>query len=164
VARFQRGPQGDVASVKSTAFRKDSPPWPFSTYLASADQRSYDYQHVVHYRGSSETFKVEGRADGDVLVLDADRRGIPRVAVQTEVVGKTVDQPYGYQAVFVDKSNQRLEDPPQTSRSRQLVLTGSPDRHTYRYQVTLFKEDGSQVSLPAKEESKEVPVLVPPVS
>jgi hypothetical protein len=40
--------------------------------------------------------------------------------------------------------------------------TGSPDRHTYRYQLTLFKADGTEVKLPEKEESREVLVLIPP--
>ena len=41
---------------------------------------------------------------------------------------------------------------------------GDPARHTYRYQLTLFKPDGEQVALPETQESKEVLVLVPPAS
>lgn len=37
----------------------------------------------------------------------------------------------------------------------------APDRHTYRYQLTMFKEDGTEVALPEREESKEVLVLKP---
>lgn len=40
--------------------------------------------------------------------------------------------------------------------------TGAPDRHTYRYEVSLFKSDGTEVKIPEKEETKEVLVLVPP--
>lgn len=40
--------------------------------------------------------------------------------------------------------------------------TGAPDRHTYRYEVSLFKADGTEVKIPEKEETKEVLVLVPP--
>jgi hypothetical protein len=39
---------------------------------------------------------------------------------------------------------------------------GSPDRHTYKYQVTLFKTDGTEVKLPESEASQEVLVLRPP--
>jgi hypothetical protein len=40
--------------------------------------------------------------------------------------------------------------------------TAAPDRHTYKYQVSLFKPDGSEVKLPEKEETREVLVLTPP--
>ena len=40
--------------------------------------------------------------------------------------------------------------------------TLSPDRHTYKYQLTLFRPDGTSVALPEQEESKEVLVLTPP--
>ena len=39
---------------------------------------------------------------------------------------------------------------------------GSPDRHTYKYQLTLFKDDGTEVKLPESEASQEVLVLKPP--
>jgi hypothetical protein len=39
---------------------------------------------------------------------------------------------------------------------------GDPNRHTYSYQLTLFKSDGQQVALPEAQDSKEVLVLVPP--
>lgn len=39
---------------------------------------------------------------------------------------------------------------------------GAPDRHTYRYQLTLYKPDGTSVQLPPAEESKEILVLLPP--
>ena len=40
--------------------------------------------------------------------------------------------------------------------------TAAPDRHTYKYQVSLFKPDGSEVKLPEREETREVLVLTPP--
>jgi hypothetical protein len=39
---------------------------------------------------------------------------------------------------------------------------GAPDRHTYSYQLTLFTNDGKEVKLPDKDESREVLVLTPP--
>lgn len=41
---------------------------------------------------------------------------------------------------------------------------GAPDRHTYKYQLSLFKADGQEVKVPEKEESKEVLVLAPPAA
>jgi hypothetical protein len=39
---------------------------------------------------------------------------------------------------------------------------GSPDRHTYSYQLTLFKANGEQVAAASAQDSKEVLVLLPP--
>jgi hypothetical protein len=39
---------------------------------------------------------------------------------------------------------------------------GAPERHTYRYQLTLFTKDGNQVDLPETEASREVLTLAPP--
>jgi hypothetical protein len=39
---------------------------------------------------------------------------------------------------------------------------GSPERHTYTYEVILFRSDGQRVVLPPAKESKEVLVLLPP--
>jgi hypothetical protein len=39
---------------------------------------------------------------------------------------------------------------------------GAPERHTYSYQFSLFKTDGTEVKVPETRESKEVLVLVPP--
>ncbi len=39
---------------------------------------------------------------------------------------------------------------------------GAPDRHTYRYQYSLFKADGTEVRTPELQESREVLVLAPP--
>jgi len=41
---------------------------------------------------------------------------------------------------------------------------GSPDRHTYTYQLTLFTTDGQEVKLPEQEGSSEVLVLKPPAA
>ena len=40
--------------------------------------------------------------------------------------------------------------------------TAAPDRHTYKYEVSLFKSDGTEVKIPEREETREVLVLVPP--
>lgn len=39
---------------------------------------------------------------------------------------------------------------------------GAPERHTYRYQLTLYKPDGTRVVLQPVEETKEILVLPPP--
>ncbi len=39
---------------------------------------------------------------------------------------------------------------------------GAPDRHTYRYQLSLFTTDGRQIDLPEDEASREVLTLAPP--
>jgi hypothetical protein len=137
-----RGPQGDINETKTLVFRKDTPPGRFSTYLAAPEQRSYDYEYEVRYKGGNQTYKVSGKADGDVLVLDTDRLGVLRVEVQMGLIDwdkirqvflkmwygsgserketeftwtprsraapgrgdrEGVDQPHGYQAVFVDR-------------------------------------------------------------
>ena len=41
---------------------------------------------------------------------------------------------------------------------------GAPERHTYRYQLTLFTADGRALPQPESEESKDVLVLMPPVA
>ncbi len=42
---------------------------------------------------------------------------------------------------------------------------GAPDRHTYKYQLTLYRAaDGKEVKLTQTEESKEVLVLIPPAN
>jgi hypothetical protein len=39
---------------------------------------------------------------------------------------------------------------------------GNPERHTYRYQLTLFTENGEEVALPEAQDFREVLVLKPP--
>jgi hypothetical protein len=157
-----RGPQGDINETKEMVFKKDSPPGRFATYLASPDQRTFDYSYEVHYKGSQDTFKASGQHDGDILVLDTDRLGVLKVQLQlglvdwermsqvfvklsygtgssrketefiltqtsqsqtwSEVIGKPVDGEHTVEAVFVDKRGQRIPLEPTRSRSRTHVI------------------------------------------
>ena len=157
-----RGAQGDIHSVKDLVFKKDTPPQRFATYLASPEQRTYDFEYEVFYKGSTLSYSAKGKSDETVLVLDTDRLGILRVDVQlglvdwerirsvfvkmwygqgperketeftldaqrqsfrwTEVIARELSEPYAYQLVFVDKNNQRIVLDPTTSRSKQLVI------------------------------------------
>ena len=81
-----RGPRGDMNESKEMVFKKDSPPGRFTTYLASPDQRNFDYDYEVRYKGGQETFRVTGTHDGDILVLDTDSLGVLKLQVQLGLV------------------------------------------------------------------------------
>lgn len=157
-----RGPQGDIHESKEMVFKKDSAPGRFATYLASPTLRTYSYSYEVRYKGSQDTFRVTGKHDGEILVLDTDSLGVLKVDVQlglitwerisqvfvkmsygsgtdrkqteftlnqaaqsrtwSEVIGKPVDGEYTYEVIFVDKQGQRIPLAPATSRSRTLVI------------------------------------------
>jgi len=156
------GPHGNIDEAKEMVFKKDSPPGRFSTYLATPDQRTFDYTYKVSYKGGQETFEVNGKHDGDILVLDTDSLGVLKVQVQlglvdwdrmsqvfvtmsygsgtgrretqftlnqtsqsqtwSEVIGKPVDGEYTAEAIFVDKRGQRIPLDTTKSRSRTLVI------------------------------------------
>jgi hypothetical protein len=157
-----RGALGTINSIKDFVFSKGTGPQRFSTYLAGLDQKSYEYEIEIFYKGSSLSYKERGRTDETILVLDTDRLGVLRVDVQmglidwarikqvlvkmsygvgadrketqfaldaqhqsarwSEVIAAAVTSPYTYQVTFVDANGQRIELPPDTSRSNQLVL------------------------------------------
>ncbi len=156
------GPHGRINSLKDFIFKKDSQPQRFSTYLASPDKTSYDYQYTVFYRGTDAKMEVSGKTDETVLVLDTDRMGILRVGVEVglidweriksafvkmsygsgpttkqveftlsqaqpkqlwnEIIGREVTEPYRYAVTFTDKENRNISVPEQTSRAKQLVI------------------------------------------
>ncbi|MGH8532798.1 MAG: hypothetical protein ACREV1_08785, partial [Gammaproteobacteria bacterium] len=156
------GSHGRIDSVKDLVFQKGSLPQFFTTYLAAPDQRGYDFEYEVFYRGTSESLSTRGKSDDTVLVLDTDRLGILRVDVQlglvdwermrsvfvkmwygdgmnvketefaldqqrqshrwAEVIARPVIEAYRYQLTFIDKNNQRIELDPATSRSKQLIV------------------------------------------
>jgi hypothetical protein len=157
-----RGPQGDISESESMVFRKGSPPGRFATYLASPAQRTFDYTYEVRYKGGQEVFRVSGKHDSDILILDTDSLGVLKVQVQlglidwerisqvfvkmwygsgadrkekeftlnqtaqadtwTAVIGKPVDSDYTYEVIFLDKRQQRIPLAAATSRSRTLVI------------------------------------------
>src|SRR4030095_9980034 len=76
------GPQGRIDNSKDFVFRKDSAVQRFSTYLASPDKKSYDYEYTVFYKGGTDKLTVAGKSDGSVLTLDTDRLWV--LAVEAE--------------------------------------------------------------------------------
>src|SRR5262245_26281535 len=81
-----RGSLGDINQVEDFVFSKGSASQRFSTYLAGPDQKSYDYECEIFYKGSSKSYKARGRTDETILVLDTDRLGVLRVDVQVGLV------------------------------------------------------------------------------
>ena len=156
------GAHGRINSAKDFIFKKDTQPQRFSTYLASPDKTTYDYEYKVFYRGSDATMNVAGKTDETVLVLDTDRMGILRVGVEVglidwdriksafvkmsygsggaakqieftlsqqqpkqlwnEIIGREVTDPYRYTVTFTDKENRKINVPEQTSRAKQLII------------------------------------------
>jgi hypothetical protein len=81
------GPQGPINQVGDYVFQKGAAAEQrFSTYIASVDKQSYDYQYDIHYKGTDATYTVSGRSNETVLVLDADHLGVLKVDVQLGVV------------------------------------------------------------------------------
>lgn len=159
----ETGPQGRVKETGDFAFRKDSAPGRFLTFLADPAKRAYRYEYEVFYRGSSLTMKKSGRTEEGILVLDTDRLGVLHVDLEvglidwdrikavlvktwygngadrreaeftlaadrpsarwSAVIAREVDQPYHYQATFVDQNNQRIAQEPASSRSKTLILS-----------------------------------------
>jgi hypothetical protein len=126
--------------------------------------RTYDYQATVFY--------------SDGVTRSDDWR-------QTDTRVLAVGDPYGFRVQIVPRL---LKSPPYAFGTIHLLFEdtaaeirsektfeiadfakplfwrfrlGSPDRHTYKYQLTLFKEDGTEVKSLETEASQEVLVLKP---
>lgn len=80
------GKLGDINKKQDFIFKKDSPPGRFSTYLAGPDQKSYDYEYTVYYKGSSDKMSGKAKTDNTVCVLDTDRMGVLRVVVEAGLI------------------------------------------------------------------------------
>ena len=156
------GPQGRIDNSKDFVFRKDSAVQRFSTYLASPNKKSYDYEYTVFYKGGTDKLTVAGKSDGSVLTLDTDRLGVLRVEAEVglvdfdrlktvivkmwygsgltrketeftlsqqqpkqtwvEVIAREISEPYSYALTFIDKENRRIEVPEQSSRAKKLLV------------------------------------------
>jgi hypothetical protein len=80
------GAQGDINKVGDFMFKKDTPPQRFSTYLASPDQITYQYDCEIFYKGTSDKYSFSGNTNETILVLDVDKLGVLRVDVQMGVI------------------------------------------------------------------------------
>jgi hypothetical protein len=88
--RYQgTAPTGPIDTVKTFSFAKGKGPALFSTYLAARDQRQYEYELTIHYKGSTATYTTTGKTDATELVLDTDTLGVLHVDGQTGIVDWT---------------------------------------------------------------------------
>ena len=172
-----KGPLGDIVTVKDLAFRKNTAPQRFSTYLSELRHRTYSYELEVYYRGATQTYTTRGESEETILVLDTDRLGVLRLDIQMglvdwerirqvlvklshgagssrrqiefaldekrqsyrwiEVVGNEINDPYTYEVTYVDRGGQHIVMDPERSRSRSLIFNQP------------FQEDHEVVLVPA---------------
>jgi hypothetical protein len=142
---------------------KDSKLW--KVPLVNRDLRAYEYQATVFY--SDGVTRTEDWRSSDSKVLPVgDPYGFrlqisPYLLKNSPVAFGTIHLLFHdpLASIRVEKTFEIMDfSKPLFWRFR----LGSPDRHTYKYQVTLFKTDGTEVKLPESEASQEVLVLRPP--
>lgn len=131
--------------------------------------RRFEWQQTVFYndnvvreeewRTSDKNTVVVGDAFGMKVQISPYLLKVPPSLWSFGVLSLSFDDPQAQPRIRAEKT---LEI---TDFSKPLFWRfrlGSPDRHTYRYQLTLYKADGTEVKMDAREESKEVLVLIPP--
>jgi hypothetical protein len=152
--------QDDIFILESS---KDSKLW--KVPLVNPDLRTYEYQTTVFY--SDGVTRTEDWRETDAKVLPVgDPYGF-RLQISPYLLKKS---PFAFGTIHLV-----FHDPQAAIRAEKTFeitdfskpmywrfRLGSPDRHTYKYQLTLFKDDGTDVKLPESEASQEVLVLKPP--
>src|SRR5215471_6283447 len=146
-----RGRQGDINKKQDFIFKKDSPPGRFSTYLAAADQKSYDYEYTVYYKGTDQKMTAKGKTDDTVCVLDADRMGVLRVLVEVGLVDwnqvKTaiVKMSYGTGSNCKETEFTLNQQQPKQIWNEVIAreVTGP-----YRYTVTFVDQENRNIEMP----------------
>ncbi len=160
--RYQDGDY-KVDDLFTLANENDSKVW--AVPLLHNHLREYEYQTTVFY--SDGVTREDGwqRSDKSVLAL-GDPFGY-RVQITPYLLK---NRGYGFGILHL----QFRDDPAEIVTEKTLEITdftkplywrfrlGSPDRHSYGYQLTLFKETGEEVALPPQVADKEVLVLKPP--
>ncbi|MEM7481948.1 MAG: hypothetical protein AAF481_12305 [Acidobacteriota bacterium] len=144
----ERGSQGSVHEVKDFAFRKDSQPQNFLTFLADPDKKSYDYEYEVFYRGTDETYTVKGKTDETILVLDTDRMGILRVEVFLGLVNWEQVKSVFVKMWFGGGSDRKetefaLNEGNQSFLWNQVIAKALDE--PYHYQITFVDQTGQKI-------------------
>jgi hypothetical protein len=145
------GSQGDVNKKQDFLFKKDSPPGRFSTYLAGADQKSYDYEYTVYYKGSNQKMTAKGKTEDTVCVLDADRMGVLRVLVEVGLIDwnqvKTaiVKMSYGSGSNLKETEFTLSQQQPKQTWNEVIARDVT---EPYRYTVTFVDQENRNIELP----------------
>lgn len=135
--------------------------------LRTTTLRQYDYRVTVFYT-DGVTREDDWRSTDKAILAVGDPFGY-----RVQISPYLLKEPAGRWAFAVVRL--RFSDPDEgilaekdleiTDFSKPLFWrfrTAAPDRHTYRYEVSLFKPDGTEVKIPERDETREVLVLVPP--
>ena len=133
--------------------------------LMNPDLRNYQFQTTVFY-SDGVTRSDDWRSTDNKVLAVGDPYGF-RVQITPRLLKSP---PYAFATIHLT-----FKDAPASILAEKTIeisdftkplywrfRLGSPDRHTYKYQLTLFKDDGSDVKLPETEASQEVLVLKPP--
>jgi hypothetical protein len=148
-----RGSQGDIDSVADLVFQKDTPPQHFATYLAAPDKNRYGYEFEVFYKGTDESYVVQGDSNETILVLDTDRMGILRVEVQMGIIDWTVMKSVLVHMTY-GAGPQRRETEFALDATRQsqrwVEVIAAPVTEPYTYQLTFVDASGQRLEMPAE--------------
>jgi hypothetical protein len=146
-----RGREGDINKKQDYIFKKDTPPGRFSTYLAAPDQRSYDYEYTVYYKGTNEKMTAKGRTDDTVRVLDAQRMGVLRVLVEVGLIDwnqvKTAIVKMSYGSGSNLKETEFTLSQQQPKQIWNEVIAREVNE-PYRYTVTFVDQENRNINLP----------------
>lgn len=136
--------------------------------LRNSDLRDFEYRVTVFY-SDGVTREDEWRKTDKAILAVGDPFGY-RVQISPYLLKAPAGQ-WAFAVIHL-----RYEDGPERIRvekdleisdfSKPLFWrfrTGAPERHTYKYQLSLYRADGTELKLPEREDSREVLVLTPPV-
>lgn len=139
--------------------------------LRDKSLRRYEWQQTVFYndgvvreedwRSSEKNTIVAGDAFGMKVQVSPYLLKNPPGMWSFGVLSLSFDDAVAQPRVHAEKT---LEITDFTKALFWRFRLGAPDRHTFRYQLTLYKGDGTELKLDAREESKEVLVLLPPAT
>ena len=145
------------------AKQEDSHLW--KVPLINKNLRSYEYQVTVFYSDGVTREEKWEKSEKPVLAV-GDPYGF-RVQIAPYLIK---NPPYAFGTVhLIFKDSEASIHAEKTLEIRDFTTPlfwrfrlGAPERHAYRYQLTLFTVEGQEVSMPEAEDSKEVLVLKPP--
>ena len=155
-----------VDDIITLAADSDSKVW--AVPLVDKSLRSYEYRVTVFYSDGVTREDNWQQTDRTVLAV-GDPFGM-RVQILPYLLKTAGTYLFGtIHLSFTDaaagiKADKDLQITDFTQPLYWRFRLGSLDRHTYRYQLTLFTNDGKEVKLPEKDESREVLVLAPPAT
>jgi hypothetical protein len=143
----------------------DSKVW--AVPLVNKNLRSYEYQVTVFYSDGITRQDVWHPSDLTILPV-GDPFGfkvqvLPYLFRQGAWSFGTIDLKFDDDAGSIHTEHTMQITDFTTPLVWQFRL-GAPERHTYKYQLTMYRTDGTQVAMPQTEASQEVLVLMPPRS